>query len=328
MIASVAFRHFRALRNTRLALAPFNLVIGPNGSGKTSLIEVLLRLGSLARLPLADNGAGARPGAEIEFHFAPPHEGIVVHLECTTDLVCHGLRLAPAQPPGWPALRERLATARGYVLDHTVMGAPAPRKSGAVLASDGANLPAVLAALRERAPAAFTALTAELLRILPEFRSIELIERADDSVEFALRLGEDGSVVPAGEMSQGMLYLVAVLALAFEPTPPAVLCLEEIDRGLHPRLLREVRDALYRLSYPRSFGLSHAPVQIVTTTHSPYFIDLFRDHPEEIVITQKRGRAARFERLADRADLPELLRDGSLGDIWFSGILGGVPDEE
>ena len=36
---------------------------------------------------------------------------------------------------------------------------------------------------------------------------------------------------------------------------------------------------------------------------------------------------AHFERLSDRADVPELLREGSLGDIWLSGILGGVPEE-
>ena len=67
---------------------------------------------------------------------------------------------------------------------------------------------------------------------------------------------------------------------------------------------------------------------IANSSHSPYFIDLFREHPEEVVITQKHGRAARFERLADRSDLPELLREGSLGDMWFSGILGGVPEEQ
>jgi hypothetical protein len=92
-------------------------------------------------------------------------------------------------------------------------------------------------------------------------------------------------------------------------------------------MLREIRDALYRLSYPKSFGSPRTPTQIVTTTHSPYFIDLFRDHPEEVIISNKRGRAANFERLSDRADLPELLRDGSLGDMWYSGILGGVPEE-
>jgi hypothetical protein len=91
--------------------------------------------------------------------------------------------------------------------------------------------------------------------------------------------------------------------------------------------LREIRDALYRLSYPNSFNSTRRPVQVVTTSHSPYFIDLFRDHPEEIVISHKHGRAAHFSRLTDRQDLPELLREGSLGDIWYSGILGGVPEE-
>jgi hypothetical protein len=92
-------------------------------------------------------------------------------------------------------------------------------------------------------------------------------------------------------------------------------------------MLREVRDAFYRLSYPAAFGLTRPVVQVIATTHSPYLVDLFRDHPEEIVIAQKHGQASHFERLADRADLTELLQEGSLGDMWFSGVLGGVPDE-
>ena len=40
----------------------------------------------------------------------------------------------------------------------------------------------------------FSALTEELLRIMPEFRSLELVEHADDRVEFSLRLAENGVV--------------------------------------------------------------------------------------------------------------------------------------
>jgi len=91
-------------------------------------------------------------------------------------------------------------------------------------------------------------------------------------------------------------------------------------------MFREVRDVLYRLSHPPA-DAGRAGVQVIATTHSPYFIDLFRDHPEEVIISQKTGRAATFERLSDRPDLPELLREGSLGEMWYSGILGGVPEE-
>ncbi len=329
VIASVAFRNFKALRNTSLALMPFNLVIGPNGSGKSSLLEALMRLRTLSQLPLAA-AAGPRrkpDGPEIEFRFVPPHEGLTAELGCVSESVCDLLRISPADAPGWPALQVELGAMRSYALDHTLMGGPAPRMAGAFLARDGANLAAVLENLRAHAPAAFAALTTELLRIMPEFRALELVASGPSQVALGLRLAE-GDLVPAGELSQGMLYLLAVLVLAFDPVPPRLLCIEEIDRGIHPRMLREVRDALYRLSHPEAGQLTRRPVQIVTTTHSPYFIDLFREHPEEVVISHKRGRAAHFERLSDRQDLPELLSEGSLGDMWFSGILGGVPEEK
>ena len=81
VIASIAFRNFKALRNTRVALTPFNLVIGPNGSGKTSLMEAMQRLRTLSKLPLSDaTGIQKSGGPEIEFRFAAPYDGIVARM--------------------------------------------------------------------------------------------------------------------------------------------------------------------------------------------------------------------------------------------------------
>jgi hypothetical protein len=66
-------------------------------------------------------------------------------------------------------------------------------------------------------------------------------------------------------------------------------------------MLREIRDALYRLSHPSDFSLQRSPVQVIATAHTPYMLDLFREHPEEVIITQKQGPAATFERLSDLA---------------------------
>ena len=103
-----------------------------------------------------------------------------------------------------------------------------------------------------------------MLRILPEFRSLELVEHADGKIEFGLRLQEDG-VLRADELSQGVLYLVGILALSYDPTPPRVLSIEEPDRGIHPRMLREIRDLLYRLSYPVAAGLTPMATWVVPT---------------------------------------------------------------
>jgi len=183
----------------------------------------------------------------------------------------------------------------------------------------------VLAVRRKNHPEDFARFRDEFLRIQPEYDEVRLAGRADGAVTLELRLADGAEIVPADALSQGTLYLMAILALALDPAPPAIVCIEEIDRGIHPRLLREIRDLLYRLSYPEASGEKRAPVQVVATTHSPYLLDLFRDHPEEVVITEKQGRAAYFTHLSDRTDLAALLEDGSLGDLWFSGILGGVP---
>lgn len=333
MIAAVRFKNFKALRATAVQLAPFNLVLGPNGSGKTSLIQSLLRLRTLAGLaetPAPGRGVTTPGGPEVEFSFAEPYADIRVALGCSTDeLVCNLLVLDA--PPGAEArrteLRAKLRSIRAYLFDHYAMAVPARAGEGAELASNGGNLAAVLANWQRAQPAAFAALQAEFVRLLPEFAALELRPREGGLVELGARLvAEGGHFVAAENLSQGSLYQLAILALSFAPNPPAVVCLEEVDRGLHPRTFREVRDALYRLSYPKATGVDRAPVQVIATTHSPYFLDQFREHPEEVIIASKHGAAATFERLADRTDILELMKDAHLGDLWYSGILGGVPN--
>ncbi len=331
MIASVAFRNFKALRSARIELAPFNLVIGPNGSGKTSLIQAVLRLRTLARLPISDTFAVTNlEAAQIAFRFNPPHNGFEATLTCRDEESCDLLQLTPLAASGelidWAVLRTRLLTARSYLLDSRAIIRPVQTGGSRELASDGSNLTACLAGLREISPDAYAGLCAELLQLFPEYADLVLYA---DRGTFSLRLAGGGApvMVPADEVSQGTLYVMALLALAHDPAPPAIICLEELDRGIHPRLLRGVRDVLYRLTHPADYGHTRSPVQVIATTHSPQLLDLFRDHPEEIVIADKHGRAATFARLSDRTDLTELLAEGgTLGDLWYSGILGGVPE--
>jgi predicted ATPase len=332
VIAAVHFKNFKALRSAAVRLEPFNLLIGPNGSGKTSLIQALLRLRSLAALPAAHTHELTNPragGPEIEFTFLPPYDSIKVKAACAHDeLVCD--TLVVDHPPGeageraWEELRGRVRTIRGFLFDHYAMAMPCRRDDRRELASNAGNLAAILSDWREQHPEALRKFEAEFHRIVPEFSGVDFQE-VGERVELLARV--NGDRVPADSLSQGTLYLLAVLALAFAPEPPGIVCLEEADRGVHPRMLREIRDALYRLSYPQEFGESRAPVQVITTTHSPYLLDLFREHPEEVVLANKRGREAHFERLSERADLRELLGETNLGDLWYSGILGGTPDE-
>ncbi len=335
MIAAIFFKNFKALRSTAVRLEPFNLVIGPNGSGKTSLIQALLRLRTLSGLPVthAHELQDQQPGGpQIEFHFNPPFQNVRVTLGCNSDeLVCNLLVVDHA--PGnagqgeWAELRSRLQGIRAYLFDHYAMAMPAKRSDGSELTSNAGNLAAVLAMRREQAPAAWKTFEEDFCRILPEFAGLDFRDAGDGRIELVARLTGVGASVAADSLSQGTLYLLATLALAHAPVPPTVVCLEEADRGVHPRMLREVRDALYRLSYPQDAGMERAAVQVITTTHSPYLLDLFKDYPEEVVLASKHDNAATFMRLSERTDLLDLMKEAHLGDLWYSGILGGIPEE-
>ncbi len=332
MIASVGFRNFKALRQAELVLAPFNLVIGPNGSGKTSLIEAMLKLRGLARGELRAGEAEVRraDGQEIVFRLMGPEGEATATLSCVEESHCDRLEITPeAALARWPAWRERVLTWRAFAFDHGAMARAVAREvSPTHLRADGGNLAAVLARREAERPGELKALGEALARVLPEYAGVEVIETAAKEVQVGLRLVGEGTLLAATQLSQGTLYLLALLTLAQDPAPPAVIAIEEVDRGIHPRLLREVRDVLYRLSYPQTAGEGgRGAVQVIATTHSPYLLDLWRDHPEEVVIAHKEGARASFTRLADRPDVAELLAEGALGDMWFAGVLGGVPEE-
>jgi predicted ATPase len=193
------------------------------------------------------------------------------------------------------------------------------------LACDGTGLAGVLDGIRDGEPERFDAINEDLGRWLPEFDRI-LFETPQTGVRsILLRTRTGGHKIRASDLSGGTLVALALLTLSHLAKPPTILCLEEPDRGIHPRLLRDLKDALYRLSYPQDFGENRQAVQVIATTHSPYMLDLFSDHPEEIVIAQKTGLEATFQRLSDQADIKEILRDAHLGELWYSGLLGGVP---
>lgn len=332
----VAYGARRAVDGVDLVAHPGEVtgLIGPNGSGKSSLIEGIMRMGALARLPPSEavsDGEGGGDRAEVRFRFTPPFAAWEVVMRCATRDHCDALqwihRDGVESPAEREALRERLRRVRRYEFEQAAMVRGDAGAPDAELAPDGANLAAVMQHRRTAHPAAYERWRRDVLRALPEYDAVSAETDAEGRAFIRLRLVEEGEVIQHEDLSHGSLCALAIFCLANDPSPPAVLCVEDLDRGLHPRLLREARDALYRLSHPGNGEPRPGHSQIVATTHSPYLLDLFREHPEEVVIAEKHGRASTFRRLCDCPDLSEMMAGVSLGDLWYSGVIGGVPEE-
>ena len=329
MIKAVEFKNFKILRDTSLPLGRCTILIGPNGSGKSTALAGIAAFTAdppLVRKDVRSAAATTTDVVEVRLHFGGAHDGITKYIQPNES----GPPTIGADPgpDGNTHIIEIDAFAshtRVFDFQPSAIAAPGELSSEPELKSDGHGLAGVLDWLRNRHPERLSRIVEEFTTWLPEFDEVlfDVIESKNKT--FSLRGRSTSAEIPARALASGALTALAILTLAHLPNPPAVIGLEEPDRGLHPRLLRDVQQAIYRLCYPQDFGEDREPVQVVATTHSPYFLDLFKEHPEEVVICQREGDNVHFTRLSDLPHVEEILDGSSLGDVWYSGILGGVP---
>ncbi len=173
----------------------------------------------------------------------------------------------------------------------------------------------------------FDQLEAEFLAVFPEFASIKLepcpayqaaqgfVGRDIPSLQKAegkrvgFELKESGAVLPASQASDGVLIVLAYLAVMHLPTPPALILIEEPENGIHPKRLQEIVRILRQLIE------THGRTQILMTSHSPYLLDEFQ--PGEVTLCRKDEHGAvQTRRLSEVEHVRSQLDVFSLGEIW------------
>jgi predicted ATPase len=327
LLESIKFENFRGLRDAMLPVGRVTVLIGPNASGKSTALLSLKAAAEPTNFSFSSLCSVGSPVTEhvrlsfswsgdraIGFSWAPP---------AAPDT--KAVRTVGLSVPRPADLQARLAQSRVFAFDPGVIAKPAALERSVLPGQNGEGLASVLTSLQDRFPENFEQLIRELHRWLPDFDRILLDTTERKNRIFMLRTAVGRHSIPATSLSEGTLVAVALLTLAHLPDPPPIIGLEEPDRGVHPRLLRDVQDAIFRLARPEDCGIDRPPVQVILTTHSPYMVDLFRDTPEDIVLAEKDGLWGSFRRLIDVPNIDELLRDAHLGDAWYSGVFGGVP---
>ncbi|MCL4784047.1 MAG: AAA family ATPase [Bryobacterales bacterium] len=175
--------------------------------------------------------------------------------------------------------------------------------------------------------AANIALVLNDLEHRPGLRSslVEKLRNADGAiVDFSTRvlggsiqlfLHYDGleSPVPATRLSDGTFRYLCLLAILCHPTPPALVCLEEPELGLHPDLLPGLAELLVEASHR---------MQLVVTTHSDVLVDGLSETPEAVIVCEKHGGSTAMTRFG-REELKQWLGEFGMGQLWRSGEIGG-----
>jgi predicted ATPase len=119
--------------------------------------------------------------------------------------------------------------------------------------------------------------------------------------------------IPASRLSDGTLRYLCLLAILLDPNPPALICIEEPELGLHPDILPHLTDLLVEAS---------ERTQLIITTHSDVIVDALTDHPESILVCEKHAGQTSIRRL-DSENIKLWLEDYRLGELWSRGQIGG-----
>jgi predicted ATPase len=183
------------------------------------------------------------------------------------------------------------------------------------LTPDASNLAAFLFRLTNDA-SRWERLVEDACAALPQLEDLDFVTQPQtDKVSILLHERGLRRSTSLADASYGTVRLLGLLALLYDPEPPALTCVEEIDHGLHPQALELLVDRLREAS-DRS--------QFLVATHSPALVDRLR--PEEFVVCERDAHGASMipaipaervnEIVAESEDLP-------LGELWFSGALGG-----
>ncbi len=120
-------------------------------------------------------------------------------------------------------------------------------------------------------------------------------------------------------MSDGELAFLALMSLILAPEElaPPLLCIEEPENHLHPRLL----EILVEILNQRQTELGPKTFQIIITTHSPLLLDKLSI--DDLIVFGKEEGATKATRASSKKRLKQLLsrKETSLGDLWYSGAL-------
>ena len=193
----------------------------------------------------------------------------------------------------------------------------------------GYNITGTLFNIKDNHPEIFKQIKERLCAIISEIEDIDVKRRSEDN-SLVLLFYEKNRKMPflLTNVSDGVLRTLGVITAFLTPPPhPTVMFLEEVDKGIH---FRRVRDIVAFLQSRIAIDEKNKR-QIILTTHNPYLLDFIK--PEQLIILERTDGATAMKRLPEMKDkvkvVKEFLEEGTpLGEMWYRGTLGGVPTNE
>lgn len=294
------------IQHVKGELSRFHAFIGPNDSGKSSILRALhvLAMFPNGTSPTLTGWNAVRTYIGIELS-----EGLSLFVEATPK--GQKLSVSLADDETREAFLRHLRGGLLLRLDPDAVGASSPLiPDGAPLtfrSPRGAGLAGICDALLNRADGSFEAFSHVVAAHFPTVKTLRL-GTPDSSTKTLEAVLQNGTRVPASQMSEGFLHFVAIAVLPFIDAG-SLLFLEEPENGLHPSRIAEVMKVLRTLS--------DKGTQIIMATHSPLVVNELS--PDEVtVVTRDAEKGTQLMPIAQTPNFAERSKVFALGELWLN----------
>lgn len=299
MLESIRIQNFRCLRDVTLELGPFTVFVGPNASGKSAIADALT-----VKLQYSQTQKYSIP-RDCWRKKEPPTWSVAPSIDI------------PSRTPD--VLGENRYK---YTLNLQHLRQPQVANEAWSLTQTGSSLANLFSTLSRPEQEKFVE---TFNHLVPMYSDIKVRPKdGKNRIQFLDRWQSD-LWYESDEVSDGTMFIAALVALSFQRDMPTLVVIEDPDQGLHPYVQRPIAEMLRKLS---NGDIGSKPIQIVCTTHSRAFLDCLK--PEEVRFIRRNRHTGETEIEAAPLDSPNWQRvydhfQNSLGSMWMTGSLGGVP---
>lgn len=183
------------------------------------------------------------------------------------------------------------------------------------LSETGDNLPLVARFLFEQHPNEFQNILETMARRVPGVHAIEPLLMDDGYLTLRFQDGSFKTPFLDRYVSDGTIKMFAYLVLLHDPNPHPLLCVEEPENQLYPKLMPELAEE-FRL-YAQRGG------QVLVSTHSPNFLNAVE--LDEVYWLVKQEGATQIRRAKDDPQISAYMADGDkMGYLWNQGFFEGA----
>ena len=342
----IEIKGYKSIKELDLELAPLNILIGSNGSGKSNFLSFFTLLENIYRKNLG--GYVALNGGVDKFL----HKGTKI----TQSIACHleferngyAFKLGNNQgqfvfekegiwfdsnlgeisnfnsetnlhkPSGmWrnKYVKEYLSQVKKYHFHDTGKTSPFHKESNInsdwySLYSDGSNLAALLFKIQELKPIIYKRIINAIESIAPYFLDFQLIPNEEGNLRLLWKNKHSEQIFSSYDLSDGTLRFIALATLFLQPKLPETLIIDESELGLHPFAIAKLAGL--------AKSASQKGCQIIMATQSVEFINHFS--AEDIIAVDNRNGESVFERLSEEK-LSIWLDDYTIGEMWKQNII-------